>query len=159
MNRPHHNGDDLERFIDQTLRDLGQRQAPPTLESRVLAELGRRAALPWWRKPFAHWPLAARAAFVLACLGSIQLAVVAVMWVSANGYGLWTHLMSWMRGLGHLTSSMAGLVGSLIGVIPPSWLYAAAACAALLYGCLFGLGAIGYHILYAEPTYRGSPQR
>ena len=35
----------------------------------MLAELARRAALPWWRKSFAHWPMAARAAFVVLGAG------------------------------------------------------------------------------------------
>jgi hypothetical protein len=35
------------------------------LEARVYCEIERRAALPWWRLSFAHWPLFARAAFLV----------------------------------------------------------------------------------------------
>ena len=41
------------------------------LESRVLGELARRAAQPWWRRNFGHWPTLARAGFVTACLALV----------------------------------------------------------------------------------------
>src|SRR6185437_10884347 len=63
--------DPLEQLLDRTLHPLPLRRAPPTLQSRVLEELQRRAALPWWRRSFAHWPSAARAGFVLVCLALI----------------------------------------------------------------------------------------
>lgn len=161
MIRPHDNSEDLERFIDKTLRDLPQRQAPRSLESRVLTELTRRAALPWWRRPFAHWPLAARVVFLLACFGAVKLAVAAVMWISANTtvFRLSTPALTWIRSLSHVTSSMIDLSVSLVGSIPPVLLYSALAVGVLLYGALLGLGAVGYHILYLDPRSRGLAQR
>src|ERR1700691_1431904 len=73
MNDP---GDELERLLDRTLRERPLRSAPATLESRVLIELQRRAALAWWRRSFAHWPLPARAGFVVICAALIRLAFV-----------------------------------------------------------------------------------
>src|ERR1700738_3597831 len=64
----------LERLLDRALRELPLRRAPLTLESRVFGELQRRAALPWWRRSFAHWPLLARAAFLVICGVLIRLA-------------------------------------------------------------------------------------
>lgn len=160
MTRPQDNRDELERRIDDALRDLGQRRAPGTLESRVLAELARRAALPWWRKHFAHWPVAARAAFLIASGGSVQLAIVAAMWVFARVHvlGVSTAATSWLRSAGQLTSSMFNLSVSLVGLIPQRWLYAGAAVCMLLYGTLLGLGAVSYRLLYAGPTSRGLTQ-
>jgi hypothetical protein len=45
---PENNERKLERLIHETLRELPARQAPSSLENRVLAELARRTALPWW---------------------------------------------------------------------------------------------------------------
>ena len=68
--------DALKDLLDRTLQELPLRRAPPTLESRVLDELERRAALAWWRRSFAHWPVAARAVFLVICLALIRLAFV-----------------------------------------------------------------------------------
>lgn len=159
MTRPDDNSDDLERFITKALGGLGQRKAPSTLESRVLAELARRAALPWWSRHFAHWPLAARFAFLLASFGSV--AAVTLIWIlaSTNVSRLSTSPLTWMRSLSHVTSSMINLSASLVGSIPPLALYSALALCVLLYGTLLGLGAVGYHILYLDPSSRGLPQR
>ena len=156
MTRPHDNSDDLERFIDQKLRELPQRRAPSTLESRVLAELARRAALPWWRRHFAQWPLAARVAFLLASSGCVT-----VMWIfaSTDVFRVSTSPPPWIRSLSHVTSSMIDLSVSLVGQIPPGLLYSALALCVLLYGTLLGLGAVGYHILYVDSRSRGLAQR
>lgn len=161
MTGPDDNFDELERFIDKTLRALPQRQAPRTLESRVFAEITRRAALPWWRKHFAQWPFAARLGFLLACFGSVKLAFVVVMWVSAraDAFRFLSSPPAWIHGLGHVMSSMANLFVLLVGLIPSGLLYSLMALCLLLYGTLLALGAVGYHILYVDPSTRGLSQR
>ena len=161
MTRRHENPDELECFVDQALRNLGQRRAPPTLAPRVHAEIARRAALPWWRKGFAQWPLAARLAFLITSVGFVKLAFVAAMWTfsTIDATGVVTPLMTWMSGAEHVTSSMIDLAMSLLTLIPPMWLYGGLALCALLYATLFGLGAVGYSILYASPATRGLSQR
>src|SRR4051812_27941991 len=71
----------LERFIHQTLRDLPRGRAPGTLESRVMAELERRAALPWWHKSYAYWPLPVRIAFLCVSAGVAKFALMAGVWL------------------------------------------------------------------------------
>jgi hypothetical protein len=161
MTRRDRNPDELERFVDQALRDLGQRRAPLALEHRVHAEIARRAALPWWRNGFAQWPLAARLAFMIASVGFVKLAFIATMWMFAtvDATGVVTPLMTWMRRAEHVSSSMIDLGMSLAGLIPPIWIYGGLALCALLYAALFGLGAVGYSILYASPATRGLSRR
>ena len=47
----------LERLVSQVLRDQPLRQAPASLEARVLGELATRARQPWWRRGVASWPV------------------------------------------------------------------------------------------------------
>ena len=142
MNDPH---DPLERLLDRTLRELPPRRAPPTLESRVFAELERRASLPWWRRNFAHWPRMARAAFLLICAGSAGLAVAGAAAAAADVRSLY-----WAREIGSLLASGGNLVALLAGIAPPLWFYEGIAVCAVLYAALFGLGAALYRTLYLQ---------
>jgi hypothetical protein len=142
MNDPH---DPLERLLARTLRELPPRRAPPTLESRVFAELERRASLPWWRRSFAHWPRMARAGFLLICAGSAGLAVAGAAAAAADVRSLY-----WAREIGSLMASGGNLVALLAGIAPPLWFYEGIAVCAVLYAALFGLGAALYHTLYLQ---------
>ena len=85
MNPPPENPHEkLARALHETLRALPPRRAPRTLETRVFAELERRAALPWWRRSFAHWPRAARALFLLASAGLVKITLLAAGWAVAG---------------------------------------------------------------------------
>jgi hypothetical protein len=142
MNEPH---DPLERLLDRTLRELPPRRAPSTLESRVFAELERRASLPWWRRSFAHWPRMARAGFLLICAGSAGLAVAGAAAAAADVRSLY-----WAREIGSLMASGGNLVALLAGIAPPLWFYEGIAVCAVLYAALFGLGAALYRTLYLQ---------
>jgi len=50
----------LAKRVDAELRALPLVRAPAALQARVLAELARRQALPWWRQSFRDWPMAAQ---------------------------------------------------------------------------------------------------
>lgn len=138
--------DPLEPLIDRALREQPLLRAPPTLESRVLAELERRTALPWWRRSFAHWPLGARAAFILLCSASAALAIAGGATAAAG-----IRSLSWAREIGALIASGGSLVSLLASIALPPWLYASVAVCALLYAALFGLGAALYRTLYLQP--------
>jgi hypothetical protein len=135
-----------ERLLDRTLRELPLRRAPRTLESRVLSELQRRAALPWWRRSFASWPLLARAAFLVICGALIRLAFLGGATTVAG-----VRSLSWVRELGALTASAANFTELLAHTVPPTWAYIGIAVCAILYAVLFGLGAAGYRTLYLQP--------
>jgi hypothetical protein len=143
MTDPH---DPLEHLFDRTLRELPLRRAPPALESRVFAELERRASLPWWRRSFAHWPLTARAAFLLICTALAGLAIAGAAAAIADVRSLY-----WAREIGGLVSAGGSLVALLSGIAPPLWFYQGIAVCAVLYAALFGLGAALYRTLYLQP--------
>ncbi len=55
----------LEALLGAELKKLPPLSAPPSLVPRVMAFLVARQALPWWRRSWWDWPLAAKAAFLL----------------------------------------------------------------------------------------------
>jgi hypothetical protein len=145
--------DKLERLIDHALREQPLRHAPLGLESRILAEIERRTALPWYRKSFGHWPLAARVGFLVASYGFVRIALLMVMAVTeAAGPGRFAADLSpsitWLHSAASILSTIGATGAFVIGAIPTSWLYGGIAFGVALYGALFGLGAIAYRALY-----------
>lgn len=150
-----HDDQKLERLVHQTLRDLPARRAPRGLEARVLAEIERRAALPWWRLSVAHWPLRARAACMMLLLGVAALVVMLGGWLtgSVDLTDLRTELALHFPAL----SALAGLGRTLVELgttlahrVPTLWLYGAGAIVGLLYLAFFGIGTVAYRTLYAN---------
>jgi hypothetical protein len=136
--------------LDRALRELPLRRAPTSLESRVLRELERRALLPWWRRSFTHWPLAARAAFLVVCAAAAGLAISGGAAAAAD-----VRSLVWAREIAALMASGGSLLTLLARIAPPPWLYEGIAVCAVLYAILFGLGAVLYRTLYLQPTMAG----
>jgi hypothetical protein len=147
----------LEQLISQALKDLPSRRAPGTLETRVLNELQRRAALPWWRVSFAQWPAVPRIAFVVTCIALVAATILggvsALAGVSLNVVA--AQVLSWLHPFLAVISSAGGVAALLVNVIPPVWLYGGLALGIVLYVSLFGLGAAAYRTLYLRPSLVG----
>jgi hypothetical protein len=144
----------LRRLMDRGLRDLPQLHAPATLEARVLAELERRAALPWWRRSFTYWPQAARAAFLVICGALAKLALIG----GATAVAAFLYLREsaaltppWARHVGALVTSAANLSALVARSVPENWIREGLAVWVVLYVVLFGLGAAMYRTLYLQP--------
>jgi hypothetical protein len=139
----------LEAAIHRALRSAPDRKAPASLEARVLSELGRLSSLPWWRRSFAHWPLAARVVFFA---GSAVAAAIVVNALMAVGLTTFAHDLA--AGIGQrlawisLARDVAAAVGDktrlVIGAIPAVWLYGIAGGVALCYATLAAIGAAAY---------------
>lgn len=150
-----HDDQKLERLIHQTLRDLPPRRAPRGLEARVLAEIERRAALPWWRHSVAHWPIPARAACMVLLLAVAALVVMLGGWVT-GGVEL-TNLRAelalhfpMLRALAGLGRTLADVGAMLVHSLPTLWLYGAAAIVGVLYLAFFGIGTLAYRTLFTN---------
>jgi len=135
----------LERLVHDSLRRLPHRQAPASLEERVLQELARRAALPWWRRSFTHWPTFARSLFLILCavLGTLTFAGSARVTAGFTPMQRLVDSLTWLN-------TAVEAVSSLAHAIPSIWLYEGLAIAALLYGFLIALGAAAYRTLYLD---------
>jgi hypothetical protein len=137
----------LERAVDELLRAQPLRPAPRDLHSRVLAQIERRAAQPWWRKDFSQWPHAARAAFLI--IGS---ALVRFVWVAVDRLGADVSPRSELAVLDEhatLLQTLGQVIESVARNIPGAWIYGTAALVAVLYVAVFGISAAAYRALYA----------
>lgn len=142
----------LERFVGEVLKRQPLRKAPATLEARVFAALEERAAKPWWRESFLHWPIAARIVFLLGSFGVVKLALMAVMWLVTDSRSapVVTQSLTWYEHSASLLSSLGGLLSTLVHSIPPHWLFIGIAVTTMLYVALFVLGATAYRTLYVN---------
>lgn len=136
----------LERLVHELLVNTPLRRAPVSLETSVLAELARRAALPWWRLSFAQWPAIARVVFVL-----VSIALIALTILASGVHEIGTTPLAWAQGAIHAVSAASGVAGMFYRIIPSEWLYVGLIVGALLYALLFGLGACAYRFLYLAP--------
>ncbi len=128
----HPEHDRLEQAIDRALRDLPPRRAPRHLETRILGELQRRAAFPWWRRGFAQWPWLARSTLIVVCVALTGVTLLD---------GPWSALVT-----------AGGLATLIVHVVPPGWLDLVLAVAGMFYVLLFGLSAAAYRTLYLQPS-------
>lgn len=137
----------LERLIDKALRDQPLRRAPDSLEAKVMTEIARRQAAPWWRGSFAGWPVLARLLFLIASAGFAKLflnattLVVAPLDPATRGTALFADV-AWMH-------SLFAAIGAAARAVPSLWIYGALAVIAILYLTLFGVSAAAYRTLYA----------
>jgi hypothetical protein len=144
---------EFEKMIHQALRSLPDRRAPRSLESRVAAAIEARATLPWWKKSYADWPLAARCLFLLLSGGFAKVALMAAVWAAGDFdtsalVNAFATQFSWIE----RASSVVGGVGEFFAMVgrnlPTTWLYGGLAAIAVLYAALVGLGATAYRTLF-----------
>ena len=159
MNQPRQSAPDerqLEQFIGSVLRQQPLRQAPATLESRVLRELELRGTKAWWQLGFSRWPWAARALCVpvgaiLVWLSFLSTARLLSLWqaiqVSAPASAAQSGVR-WFETLGQALQT----IGNLVTHAVPQWLiYGGAGAALLMYAAFFGLGAAAFRTLFVTP--------
>jgi hypothetical protein len=149
---PRRTPEPLDQVVHRALRELPPRRAPRTLEQRVLAEIARRAALPWWRRSFAHWPAPALAGFVLVSLGAIKLVFLGAGWgaaglPTAEVEAAMAQPIQWWESFRTVAEALRGTVELMARHIPPLWWYGGLATLAAVYAALFGLGAAAFRML------------
>lgn len=138
----------LERFVDKALRDQPLQRAPADLESKVMAAIAHRAATPWWRSSFAHWPMAARVSFLVASAVFVKLGLEAGALVIGpfDPVALGAMLFSKLAWIHALFVSIGAVVRSL----PSWWIYCGVTVIGAFYLMLFGVSAAAYRTLYAS---------
>ena len=147
--------EELEQYIHRTLRSLPARRAPFSIEQRVRAAIEARATLPWWKQSFAQWPLAARAAFIIASAGLAKLAIMGVVWglggvEAANVTQTVSTQFAWFKTAAAIFDGVSDFFGMVFRNLPPLWLYGGLAFLGVMYASLLGLGAAAYRTLFAQ---------
>ena len=146
----------LERLIAAGLAEQPKIKAPVTLQSRVLAELSRRAALPWWHRSFRQWPMTMRIAFLLTAVGVVRVALSVTAWSDASHAAKQiaapvTGGLSWLQSAAALYSTFGSLTHDLgetvLHRIPGLWLYAGMGALVAMYAVLAGIGVTVYRTL------------
>ena len=145
----------LERLVTQALHELTP--APASLESRVLAEIERRAQLPWWHRRFAAWPAWVRLVFAAACtacaffsLGAMRSLTGAVE--TTLGAPRSAPVLEHAQHLGLLLATLVRAAQALISALSGEWLYLGVALAALCYAAVFATAALAYRVLTERNT-------
>jgi len=145
----------LERLVSQVLRDQPLRQAPSSLEARVLGELAARARLPWWRRGVASWPAAVRVPVVAGCAICVPLVWVLSLWLAARLVTVARSRMAGplatLRHTGHALASFGAITSHIVQSIPREWLVGGIIATVTLYAVLSALVAVGYALLYPRP--------
>ena len=151
MNDPTDREQSAEQRLEHALRELPSRRAPVTLEARVMRELARRAAQPWWLRTFAHWPAGARGAFAILGALLVVLGFLSGSW-AVDAFGVLHDSGAWPASSTHqvlvTVTTLEQLWSVLASLVPSSWLGAALAAGTVLYVTLFALGALAYRLLY-----------
>jgi hypothetical protein len=149
--------DPLEDLVDRALRDQPGRSAPRTLSLRVLAEIERRAALPWWRRSYSHWPMPVRAGFVALSAAVIVASLSWTVWpnlarVAAPLLAPAGGILAVLQGAAASVLFTSGLFNhagkAILGSFSPGLLYAGVLGLGALYALLAGLLALSYRNLY-----------
>lgn len=144
---------ELEQLIGRILSEQPLRQAPRSLEMRVMAEIERRAELPWWRMSFAQWPQAARVAFLVASSVFVYAGLRVAMWVTEpiDSAARTVELPSAVTWIQTFITALLTVLES----VPMTWIYGGLAALTLLYAVLFGVGTAAYRTIYAAPLRSG----
>lgn len=147
-----HDPDKLEAALNQMIKGLPNRKAPAGLQSRVFAELNRRAALPWWRKSFAYWPVAIRAAFFIGSAAAVAVLVAGLFILlrtpaAAQSLAGAEQPFAWLRQIGDAYASIRTSVQHSLSYIPALWLYGAIGAIVIGYASLAAIGAATYRVV------------
>lgn len=156
MTPDNNGGERLEHLVTRVLREQPLLRAPASLETRILAQIGRRARQPWWRRGFDRWPLAGRLLIIAVCCTSI-----ATLWIFSSALwarltaaaahpefgGAATSILDTGRGI----LSLGSLTARLLQAVPREWLVGGLIATGALYAILFALVAIGYSLLCSRP--------
>ena len=156
MNKPPLSEQQLEEFVGRVLLQQPLRQAPLTLEARVLHTLTQQAARPWWLQGFNRWPWSARLMFLPVGLACVQLsylttARLSVFWQAVQSTAPANSARSSLQtfaNLGHAVQTLGELVTRSV---PANWIYGGAGLVLLAYAALFGLGAAAFRTLIVTP--------
>ncbi len=145
--------DPLEKKIHEALRALPHRRAPASIEARVLAEIARRDALPWWKRSWSYWPAAVRWLFLVVSAALCGTAIAGGMAFFQGGFrsALGTVAIGPMQVASELVASGHALLVAfhqMVALVPAPWFYGVIGGIVFLYLVFFAVGAGVYRLVW-----------
>lgn len=142
-----HEQQELEKFIDQQLKKLPEREAPENLVANVLAAISERESRPWWKQPFTSWPRNSQA-LLFAALSFGFAAVVYLAWrpaeaLSAGSLGERVSSFAW---LGRALETLASVGLVFVRTLPWQLLVAFAVVCIAMYAACVATGFALYRV-------------
>jgi hypothetical protein len=146
----------LEKLIAAGLQQQPLFKAPASLQSRVFAEIARRAALPWYHRSFNQWPMLMQVSFLITALATVVLGRSVILWshaahaaseLEAPVSGGLTFLQSLGSAWNAMGSMFGAIGGALLHRVPGFWLVVAIGVAFAMYALLAGIGVVVYRTL------------
>jgi len=142
----------LERAISRELKALPELAAPEALADRVLASIGRRLEIPWYRRPWENWPLVVRLAslalmlalFAGLCVAGWFLPQTEVIRLTGHWAGEWLSGFNTIGNTVNILVESAGLVMKKLGA---PFIVAVLTAAALSCAMFLGLGAVCFRLV------------
>ena len=147
-----HDPEKLEAALNRMVKGLPNRKAPTGFQARVFAEINRRAALPWWRKSFAHWPVAIRATFFIGSAAAVALLVSGLFILmrspaAVQGLAGAEQPFAWLRQVSDTYASVRTSIQHAFSYSPSLWLYGAIGAIVIGYASLAAIGAATYRVV------------
>lgn len=144
MNSDHHQF--LEAEIHRELNALPDVPAPESLSRRVLAEIARRQAIPWFRQPWQNWPFPLRV-LALSFLSLMFAGLCFASWRLTQAAGV----SAVMQEIGDLFSGLTTL-GNLVNVLLGAVVVVAQYLGTGFIVVCFSVAALGYALCLAVGT-------
>lgn len=145
MESPEHN--DLERFIDEQLRRLPQREAPAGLVRNVMKTIAARENMPWWKQPFTAWSRRKQmllfVALAAAFGGALYLAWSPAEQLTAGSLIDKARPFAWISGV---LETFFGSLWMALRSMPWTWLAAIGAVFMLMYSACLAAGVALYRV-------------
>lgn len=138
---------ELERFIDQQLKKLPEREAPDALMANVFAAIAAREDAPWWKQPFTSWPRNSQV-MLFTALAMIFGGAVYAAWRPAaaiNAESLVERASSFAW-IGRVFETLVASGVAIIRQLPWQWFVAIAVVLVAMYAACVATGFAIYRI-------------
>ena len=145
----------LEAAISRELKALPELAAPGALANRVMAAIGQRARVSWYRRSWQTWPVALQAAALVVmlalfgglCLGGWQLSQIGTATLALHRVG------EWFSGLNVIGNTFSVLVNAAVLVakkLGTGFIVACLVAAGTGYAMCIGLGTVYFRLAFAK---------
>jgi hypothetical protein len=138
---------ELERFIDEQLKKLPDREAPAELVAKVLQSIEERENKPWYKQPFTSWSQG-RQALLIGGLTTLVAGATYLAWAPAEQLSL-NSLAEQVRPFAWVADVSKTIIASMVLAIrnmPALVLAAIAGIFISMYAACVGAGVALYRV-------------